>query len=80
LAGKSGQRRQLHFEEAHVKPEELKQKIADGVAAVKAMTPEQRKAHFEKQRKSWVVSELMLAYSKMTKEEAEALYDEVVGR
>lgn len=61
-------------------PEELKQKIADGVAAVKAMSPEERKAHFEKQRKSWAVGELMLAYPKMTKEEAEALYDEVAGK
>lgn len=60
-------------------PEELKQKIADAVAAVKAMTPEQRKAHFDAQRRSWAIGELMLAYPRITREEAGKLYDEVTS-
>lgn len=50
---------------------------------VAAMTPAERRAMHEAQRKSWVVGELMMgpenAGSGLTREEAEAIYSRVMN-
>jgi len=45
--------------------------------AFAALTPEQRRAHLEAQRRSWCVGETMLAHPEMSREQAEQLYDSV---
>lgn len=54
---------------------ELNALLKKAVAAFDAMTPEQQREHREKQRRSWVRGELMLAHPEMTREEADALID-----
>lgn len=54
-------------------------KIADAVARFNAMTPEEQRAERERQRRSWVVGEIMLSHPEMARTDAERLYDKVVG-
>jgi len=44
-----------------------------------ALSPRQKREHRAAQRKSWVVGEMMLEYSEMTREYAERLFDETVN-
>lgn len=56
---------------------ELTAALIRAIAAYDAMTPAQKREHRAAQAKSWVVGEMMLEHSEMTREEAERLYDEV---
>lgn len=40
--------------------------------------PPMTKVQIEAQRKSWVIGEMMLSHPEMSRERAEAIYDEVV--
>ena len=56
---------------------ELTAAIQRAVEAFDAMPPEQKREHRAAQRKSWVVGEMMLAHSEMSRTEAERIYEEV---
>ena len=43
-----------------------------------AMSPEEKRAMHDAQRKSWVIGETMLEHPEMTREEAEDLYEKVI--
>jgi hypothetical protein len=57
---------------------ELQAALDKANAAYDAMTPEQKAAMWCAQRESWVVGEMMLEHSEMTREQAKAIYDKVV--
>ena len=44
----------------------------------KSWSPDKQRQALRIQRKSWVVGEMMLEHPDMTRERAEAIYDEVV--
>jgi hypothetical protein len=59
---------------------DLQKLVRDAQARFEALSPEQKRAHVEAQKKSWVVGETMLSHPEMTREEAEALYEKVINR
>jgi hypothetical protein len=59
---------------------ELEALIAQAKITLDAMTPEQKREMYRAQRKSWVVGEMMLEHPEMSREEAVAIYDQVLGR
>jgi hypothetical protein len=59
-------------------PPHLAQLVQDARAAFDALTPEQKRAHRDAQRKSWVVGELMLEHPDLTRGEAVARYERVM--
>ncbi|RTL52884.1 MAG: hypothetical protein EKK40_06965 [Bradyrhizobiaceae bacterium] len=56
---------------------ELDSLIERSVAACRAMSPEQKRAMHEAQRRSWVIGNMMLDHPEMTREYVENLYDRV---
>jgi Lon protease-like protein len=58
----------------------LSELLRASAAWAAAMSPAERKAMYEAQRKSWVVAELMMQHPEMTKEEAEILYKEALEK
>ena len=50
------------------------------IARFKSMTPEEQRKMRAEQRKSWVIGETMLAHPEMSREQAEQLYYDIVGK
>lgn len=44
-----------------------------------ALSPAEKRAHREAQKRSWVIGEMMLSHPEMTREQVERLYDERDG-
>jgi hypothetical protein len=59
-------------------PDHLDRLLCEAQAKFDALTPEQKRAHREAQRKSWVVGETMLSHPEMSRAEAEEIYEKVV--
>lgn len=57
---------------------ELDSLIVEAQRRFDALTPDQKKAHREAQRKSWVIGETMLEHTEMSREQAEEIYEKVV--
>lgn len=49
--------------------------LRESVEAVKAMPPEQRRALWKAQQRSWVIGEFMLAHPEISRAEAEEIYN-----
>lgn len=58
---------------------DLERLLIEAQARFDAMTPEQKRAMRDAQRKSWVVGNFMLDHPNATREEAEEIYQKVVG-
>ena len=56
---------------------DLKKLADEALARLHALPPEQQAAHWQAQKKSWVIGELMLEHPEMTRERAADLYDRV---
>lgn len=57
---------------------ELTVALERATAAYNAMTPEQQKAMWAAQRKSWVIGNMMLSNPEMSREYVEEIYEQVV--
>lgn len=57
--------------------DELLKSIATAKARYEAMTPEQQREERRAQRKSWVIGNMMLDNTDMTREHAEAIFDKI---
>ncbi len=55
----------------------IEQMVKDAVARFTALSPAQQREHRYAQKKSWVVGEMMLEHPEMSREDAEALFNEV---
>lgn len=55
----------------------LQRLIEEAIARFDALTPEQKQAHFQVQRKSWCIGNMLLDHPEMTREYAEKIWDEV---
>jgi hypothetical protein len=58
----------------------IEEKIQAAMIAFEKLPLAQRIKIREQQRQSWVVGETMLEHPEMTREQAVAIYDKVVGR
>jgi hypothetical protein len=56
----------------------LEQMLIEAQRRYDAMSPEQKKAMRDAQRKSWVIGNFMLDHPKATRDEAEEVYQKVV--
>lgn len=56
---------------------DLTERLRKSIAEFESLPPEKQAELRRVQRKSWVVGELMLSHPDWTREQAEALYDEV---
>lgn len=55
--------------------------VHKAVAEFDTLSPEQKREHRKKQRRSWVIGEMMLEHPEMTYVEAERVYEEIcLGR
>jgi hypothetical protein len=56
---------------------ELTEAIKRAVEWFDNLPPDKKREHLAAQRKSWVIGEMMLEHPKMTREEAERIYEEI---
>jgi hypothetical protein len=66
----------VHFND-HEEHPGLADALDRAVAALNAMSPEERRGMRDAQRKSWVIGQTMLDHPDMTREEAERIYEQV---
>jgi hypothetical protein len=51
--------------------------IKRSIAEFDLLSPEQKRAHRQAQRRSWVIGEMMLEHPEMTREYVERIYDQL---
>jgi tagatose-1,6-bisphosphate aldolase non-catalytic subunit AgaZ/GatZ len=57
----------------------LTELVREAMRRFDALSPKEKRAHRDAQKRSWVIGEMMLAHPEMAREYAEKIYDERTG-